>query len=233
VTERADRVLVVDDEPPICEFVALGLRHEGFEVEIATTARAALGRMHEFRPDLVVLDVMLPDLDGFEVLRRLREAGEPAGVIFLTACADPTDRVAGLRLGGDDYLGKPFSLDELVARARAVLRRLRGSSQDDGKLRYADLELDEGTHEVWRAGRPLRLTPTEFRFLRYLMLNPRLVLSKSQILQHVWQYDFEGDANVVETYVSYLRRKVDAQGPPLIHTVRGVGYSLRVAAREE
>jgi two-component system OmpR family response regulator len=221
-------VLVVDDEPSIVDAVGTALRYEGFEVREARTGRAALASAQESPPDLVVLDVMLPDLDGLEVTRRLRADGIRVPVLFLTARDSVDDKVAGLTVGGDDYVTKPFSLAEIVARARAILRRTQGDDIDgDGRLRFADLEMDEDTHEVWRAERPVRLTATEFSLLRFFLLNPRRVLSKSQIIDHVWHYDFGGDANVVETYVSYLRKKLDRMGPPLIHTIRLVGYTLR------
>ena len=193
-------------------------------------AGTLLRRWSNFRPDLVVLDVMLPDLDGFEVCRRLRADGIRVPVVFLTARDATEDKVRGLTLGGDDYVTKPFSLEELVARVRSVLRRAGHGDGRSSRLEFADLELDEDTHEVRRSGGLVELSPTEFKLLRYLMLNPNRVLSKAQILDHVWEYDFGGDANVVETYISYLRKKLDRVGPPLIHTVRGVGYRLWVAA---
>jgi two-component system OmpR family response regulator len=220
------RVLVVDDEPSIVDAVATSLRYEGFDVMVATSGRAALAIAQEGQPDLVVLDVMLPDLDGIEVTRRLRSDGLKVPVLFLTARDSVEDKVAGLTVGGDDYVTKPFSLAEIVARVRAILRRIHGEPNSD-RLRFADVEMDEDSHEVWRAGQPIQLTATEFSLLRFFLLNPRRVLSKSQILDHVWHYDFGGDANVVETYVSYLRKKLDALGPPLIHTIRLVGYTLR------
>jgi two-component system OmpR family response regulator len=220
-------VLVVDDEPSIVDAVATALRYEGFEVREATSGREALALAQEQSPDLIVLDVMLPDLDGLEVTRRLRGDGVRIPVLFLTARDSVEDKVSGLTVGGDDYVTKPFSLAEIVARVRAVLRRTHVDEPEDGRLRFADVVLDDDTHEVWRAGTPLRLTATEFNLLRYFMLNPRRVLSKSQILDHVWHYDFGGDANVVETYVSYVRKKIDQLGPPLLHTIRLVGYSLR------
>jgi two-component system, OmpR family, response regulator len=221
-------VLVVDDEPSIVDAVGTALRYEGFDVREARTGRAALASAQESPPDLVVLDVMLPDLDGLEVTRRLRADGIRVPVLFLTARDSVEDKVAGLTVGGDDYVTKPFSLAEIVARARAILRRTQGDDTDgDGRLRFADVEMDEDTHEVWRAGKPVRLTATEFSLLRFFLLNPRRVLSKSQIIDHVWHYDFGGDANVVETYVSYLRKKLDRAGPPLIQTIRLVGYTLR------
>lgn len=223
----ATKILVVDDEPAIRQAVAMALRYEGFEVDEAGTGREALAAVERGRPTLVVLDVMLPDYDGFEVTRRLRDSGERVPVIFLTAKDATEDKVTGLGLGGDDYLTKPFSLEELVARVQAVLRR-SGLTQQSARLSFADLEMDEDTHEVWRAGKPVSLTATEFRLLRLFLLNPRRVLSKMQILEHVWDYDFGGDANIVETYVSYLRKKIDQVDPPLIHTVRGAGYVLRL-----
>lgn len=226
-TQERATVLVVDDEPSIVDAVATTLRYEGFEVAQASSGRAALAAAQEHPPDLIVLDVMLPDLDGIEVTRRLRADGIRVPVLFLTAKDAVEDRIAGLTVGGDDYVTKPFSLAELVARARAILRRTRGEESESRRLRFADVELDEDTHEVWRAGTPVELTATEFALLRFFLLNPRRVLSKAQILDHVWHYDFGGDANIVETYVSYLRRKLDALGPPLIQTIRLVGYALR------
>jgi two-component system OmpR family response regulator len=222
------RVLVVDDEANITDLVATVLRYEGFDVQTASSGHDGLKAVESFRPHLVVLDVMLPDLDGFEVQRRLAdEARVP--VVFLTAKDATDDKVRGLTMGADDYVTKPFSLEEFVARVRAVLRRAHGRDGSPGTaLRFADLELDEERHEVYRAKTPVELTPTEFTLLRYLMLNARRVLSKSQILDHVWHYDFAGEANVVETYISYLRKKIDRFDPPLIHTVRGVGYCLRL-----
>ena len=225
----ADRVLVVDDEHYITDLVSTALRYVGFEVQTAETGHEALTVADRFRPDLVVLDVMLPDYDGFEVTRRMRADGVRVPVVFLTARDATEDKVTGLTIGGDDYVTKPFSLEELVARVRAVLRRTQGDAEgESSRLRFEDLVLDEDTHEVWRAGEPITLTATEFKLLRYLMLNARRVLSKAQILDHVWAYDFGGDGNVVETYISYLRKKVDRIAPRLIHTVRGVGYTLRL-----
>jgi two-component system OmpR family response regulator len=221
------RVLVVDDEPALREAIGLTLRYEGYEVDEVGAGRAALDAVERFRPDLVVLDVMLPDLDGFEVTRRLRDSGSRVPVVFLTAKDTVEDRVTGLRLGGDDYLTKPFSLEELVARVQAVLRRV-GVGQGNRRLVFHDLELDDDSHEVWRAGRPVSLTATEFKLLRLLLQNPRRVLSKLQIMEHVWAYDFGGDGNIVEAYVSSLRKKIDNVDPPLIHTVRGAGYVLRL-----
>ena len=221
------RILVVDDEPAITELVGMALRYEGFAVAAAGTGREALSRAEEFRPDLVVLDIMLPDLTGIEVCRRLRQTGD-LPVVFLTARDATEDKVSGLTVGGDDYVTKPFSVDELVARIRAVLRRTRGSGPSS-RLEFADLVLDEDAHQASRAGQPLELTPTEFKLLRFLMRNPRRVLSKPQILDHVWQYDFGGDGGVVETYIGYLRKKLGTD-PQLIHTIRGIGYTLRAAA---
>jgi len=228
--EAANRVLVVDDAPNITDLISTALRYEGFEVATAGTGRAALDEVVARRPHLVVLDVMLPDLDGFEVARRLRQEGRKVPILFLTARDATEDKVRGLTLGGDDYVTKPFSLEELLARIRAVLRRVSDHGERSSRLSFSDLELDEDTREVFRGSTPIELTPTEFKLLRYLMLNPRRVLSKAQILDHVWEYDFDGDANVVETYISYLRKKVDTLGPPLIHTLRGAGYSLRTVA---
>jgi two-component system OmpR family response regulator len=225
---EALRVLVVDDEPNITDLVATALRYEGFAVQTAATGREALKAVTSFRPHLLVLDIMLPDLDGFEVQHRLAANGTKTPIVFLTARDGTEDKVRGLTMGADDYVTKPFSIEELVARVRAVLRRVRNVDDASGRLRFADLEMDEDTHEVWRGQHSIDLTPTEFTLLRYLMLNARKVLSKAQILDHVWHYDFAGDASVVETYISYLRKKIDRYDPPLIHTVRGVGYSLRL-----
>jgi two-component system OmpR family response regulator len=226
--DRTARVLVVDDEPSITDAVATALGYEGFDIATAANGRDALARVEDFRPDLVVLDVMLPDLDGIAITKRLRRDGIDVPVLFLTARDDAADKVEGLTAGGDDYVTKPFTLAEVIARVHAILRRTVGlTSDDDGRLHFADLEMVVDTHEAWRAGTPLRLTATEFNLLRYFMENPRLVLSKTQILDHVWSYDFDGDPNVVETYVSYLRKKLDRLGPPLIHTIRLVGYTLR------
>jgi two-component system OmpR family response regulator len=222
------RLLVVDDEPNIVELLSASLRFAGFEVVTATTGNQAVKEAERHHPDLVLLDVMLPDVDGFVVLRRLRAAREPMPVLFLTARDANDDKVAGLTLGGDDYVTKPFSLEEVIARIRAVLRRTRGGDERSVRLTVADLELDEDSHEVRRDGEEIPLSPTEFNLLRYLMVNAGRVLSKAQILDHVWSYDFDGDANIVESYVSYLRRKLDSDGrEPLIHTVRGIGYVLR------
>jgi len=225
------RVLVVDDEEHITELVSMGLTYNGFEVERVASGRSALEAVERRRPDLIVLDVMLPDLDGFEVARRLRQtegAGTRVPVIFLTARDTTQDKIAGLRLGSDDYVTKPFSIEELIERVKAVLRRSAGTGPGEHRLTYADLELDEDTRDVWRAGKLVELTPTEYKLLRYLLANARRVLTRDQILEHVWDYTFAGNASVLETYVSYLRHKIDCVDPPLIHTVRGVGYSLRL-----
>ena len=222
------RVLVVDDETYITDLVATALRYEGFEVASAGDGRNALALVESFRPDLIVLDVLLPDIDGFEVHERLVDRGRRVPVLFLTARDATEDKIHGLTIGGDDYVTKPFSLEELIARIRAVLRRAKPSPAETGRLRFAELEMDEDTHEVWREGRPIELAPTEFNLLRFLLANPRRVLSKGQILDHVWNYDFGGDSSIVETYISYLRKKVDVEEPHLIHTVRGVGYVLRL-----
>jgi two-component system OmpR family response regulator len=223
------RVLVVDDEPSITDAVATALRYEGFETHEVANGRAAEKAIHDFRPDLIVLDVMLPDLDGFAIARRLRDGRHRTPVIFLTARDGSEDKLEGLAVG-DDYVTKPFSLAEIVARVRAVLRRTRGRDEES-VLRFADVVLNEETREVWRGREPVELTRTEFELLRFFLLNPRRVLSKRQILDNVWHYDFRGDMNVVETYVSYLRRKLDRHGPPLIQTIRLVGYTLREAER--
>jgi len=225
--DTAPRVLVVDDEPSIVDAVATSLRYEGFDVAVAATGRDALTSAQENPPDLVVLDVMLPGLDGLEVTRRLRADGVNVPILFVTARDTLADKLAGLTIGGDDYVTKPFALAEVIARVKTILRRAGLNSHDDGVLRFADLELDEAAHEVRRGGIDVKFTATEFTLLRYFMLNPRHVLSKSQILDYVWHYDFGGEANVVETYVSYLRRKLEKHGAPLIHTVRLVGYVLR------
>jgi two-component system, OmpR family, response regulator len=219
------KILVVDDEPSIVDAVGTALRYEGFDVQDATTGRDALASVTRAEPDLIVLDWMLPDLDGIEVARRLRERGYKSAILFLTAKDAVENKVDALRGGGDDYVTKPFSLAELVARVQAVLRRTTPDRPSE-VLRYHDLTLDEARHEVSRGDRRIELTATEFNLLRYFMLNPRRVLSKGQILQNVWRYDFGGNANVVETYVSYLRRKLHAEGPPLIKTVRQAGYML-------
>jgi two-component system OmpR family response regulator len=222
------RLLVVEDDPNILELLSASLRFAGFTIATATNGADAVAAARDSRPDLMVLDVMLPDLDGFEVIRRLREGGVRTPVVFLTARDATEDKIRGLTLGGDDYVSKPFSLEELTARIRAVLRRTAGEENTSSRLTYADLELDEETHEVRRNGRLVSLSPTEFKLLRYLMRNAGRVLSKAQILDHVWQYDFRGDDSIVESYISYLRRKVDTVEPRLIHTLRGVGYVLRL-----
>ncbi len=224
------RVLVVDDEVNIAELITMALRYEGWEARMAHTGAKAVAAAKEFRPDAVVLDMMLPDFDGLEVMRRIRAESPDVPVIFLTAKDAVEDRIGGLTAGGDDYVTKPFSLEELTARIRAVLRRTATGEQAPSRLSFADLELDEETHEVYRDGRRVQLSPTEFKLLRYLMLNDNRVLSKAQILDHVWKYDFRGDDNIVESYISYLRRKVDNVQPRLIHTLRGVGYVLRKPA---
>ena len=221
------RILVVDDEPSIVDAVATSLRYEGFEVEEATCGRAALNAAQERHPDLVILDVMLPDLDGLEVTRRLRTDGVRCPVLFLTARDAVEDKIAGLTVGGDDYVTKPFALAEVVARSRAVLRRSGAQDQETRVLEFSDLVMDAAAHEVRRNGHLIELTATEFNLLRFFLCNPRQVLSKAQILDNVWHYDFGGEANVVETYVSYLRRKLERHGPPLIRTLRLVGYTLR------
>jgi two-component system OmpR family response regulator len=224
-------VLAVDDEEHITELVALALGYNGFEVERAATGREALSAVEKRRPDLIVLDVMLPDLDGFDVARRLRQhegAGTRVPIIFLTARDATADKVEGLRLGVDDYVTKPFSIEELIERVKAVLRRASGAGPGDGKLSYQDLALDEETRDVWRGGRLIELTPTEYRLLHYLLSNSRRVLTREQILEAVWDYTFAGNASVLETYISYLRHKIDDGETPLIQTVRGVGYSLRL-----
>jgi two-component system OmpR family response regulator len=222
------RVLVVDDEPNIADVVSMALRYQGFVVESAGDGRAALAAVSEFRPHLMVLDVMLPDMEGFEVAKRLGAQSARLPIIFLTARDATEDKVRGLTMGGDDYVTKPFSLEELVARVRTILRRSGVTGPESSRLVFEDIELDEETREVSRGGEPIELTATEYRLLRYLLLNPRRVLTRDQLLNHVWNYDFGGDGRVLETYISYLRKKLDAHGPPLIHTVRGVGYALRV-----
>ena len=224
------RILVVDDEPSIVDAVATALRYEGFDVEEAVNGRDAIAAVARFEPDLVVLDWMLPDIEGIEVGRRLRDRGFKTAILFLTAKEAVENKVEALRAGGDDYVTKPFSLAELVARVQAILRRTTSDLPGD-VLRFGDLSLDESRHEVSRADVMLELTATEFNLLRFFMLNPRRVLSKGQILQHVWRYDFGGNTNVVETYVSYLRRKLDATGPPIIRTVRQAGYMLDAESR--
>jgi two-component system OmpR family response regulator len=231
VTDRIPeaRLLVVDDEPNIRELLSASLRYAGFDVATAADGQEALRAARASRPDLLVLDVMMPGVDGFDVVRRMRGEGLQFPVLFLTARDSTDDKITGLTLGGDDYVTKPFSLEEVVARIRAILRRHAGAvAADPARLSFADIELDDDTHEVWKAGVAVSLSPTEFKLLRYFMQNAGRVLSKSQILDHVWNYDFGGDANVVESYVSYLRRKIDTTEPRLLQTLRGVGYTLRV-----
>ena len=227
----AHRILVVDDEANISDLIATSLKFVGFDVRTAASGSQALAIAEEFKPHAMILDVMLPDLDGFEVCRQIRNEGQQIGVLFLSAKDEMKDKVQGLTIGGDDYMTKPFSLEELVARLRALLRRIGVVEQtmDEEKISFADLELDEATHEVRRAGNLIELSPTEFTLLRYLLINADRVVSKAQILDHVWDYDFGGDAGIVETYISYLRKKIDIYQPALIHTVRGVGYRLRIA----
>ncbi|MHB1502939.1 MAG: response regulator transcription factor [Acidimicrobiales bacterium] len=224
------RILVVDDEPYITDLLGAALRFEGFDVEVATSGREALAVAEREGYDLMLLDVMLPDIEGTEVCHRLRERGVSTPVMFLTARDSTEDKVSGLHRGGDDYVTKPFSLDELVARIHAVLRRTSpGIAGTRGtRLHFSDLTMDEETHEVWRQGQLIELTATEFNLLQYLLANSRRVLSKTEILDHVWDLGFDGDPGIVETYISYLRKKVDCFDPPLIHTIRGVGYSLRL-----
>jgi two-component system OmpR family response regulator len=222
------RVLVVDDEPNIVDVISMALRYEGFEVRSAATGAEAIAAVSEYRPHLLMLDIMLPDMEGFDVARRLSDTGAGVPILFLTARDATEDKVRGLTMGGDDYVTKPFSLEELIARIRTILRRAGVADARSSRLTFADLELDEDTREVQRDGRHIELTPTEYRLLRYLMLNPRRVLTRAQLLDHVWNYDFAGDARVLETYISYLRKKVDDGAPSLIHTVRGVGYALRL-----
>ncbi len=223
------RALVVDDEPSLGELIQMALRYEGWQVETATDGASALNKARAFQPDVVVLDIMMPGLDGLEVLKRLRAAGDDVAVLFLTAKDAVNDRVVGLTAGGDDYVTKPFSLEEVVARLRSLLRRTGRavSGYTDPVLRIGDLTLDEESYEVTRAGRAIELTAKEFELLRYLMRNPRRVVSKLQILDRVWSYDFEGRSSIVEIYISYLRKKIEADGPPMIHTVRGVGYLIK------
>ncbi len=232
-TERIPRVLVVDDEPNIRELVQVALKFHGCTVSTAANGSDAIRQAESAMPDLIVLDVMLPDIDGFEVCRRLRAAGNEVPVIFLTARDTSSDTVTGLAIGGDDYVTKPFSVEALVARVRAVLRRASRSARPHapdagGLLRAGDLELDESRWTVRRAGTPVELSPTEFRLLAYLMRHQGRVLTRAQLLENVWGWDYAGESQIVETYVSYLRRKLDPLGPPLIHTQRGVGYSLRL-----
>jgi two-component system OmpR family response regulator len=229
MSETSDRrrVLVVDDEPNIVDVIGMALRFQGFNVASAANGRDAIARVGDFKPHLMVLDVMLPDMEGFDVAERLGAQRSRVPIIFLTAKDATEDKIRGLTVGGDDYMTKPFSLEELIARIRSILRRAGLSEASSGRLVFEDVELDEDAHEITRGGRFVELTATEYRLLRYFLLNPRRVLTRAQLLEHVWEYDFGGDARVLETYVSYLRKKLDAHGPPLIHTVRGVGYALR------
>jgi len=222
------RVLVVDDEPNIVDVVSMALRFQGFDVHCAATGREALAAVRTFDPHLMVLDIMLPDMEGFEVAERLGAQRATLPIVFLTARDSTQDKIRGLTAGGDDYVTKPFSLEELVARIRAILRRTGVQQAASSRMTFEDLELDEDTREVTRAGQPVELTATEYRLLRYLMLNPRRVLTRAQMLDHVWEYDFDGDSRILETYISYLRKKLDPHGPSLIQTVRGVGYALRL-----
>jgi two-component system OmpR family response regulator len=221
------QILVVDDEDNITYLLGTALRHFGFGVLTAGSGREGLALATDAKPDLMLLDVMLPDLDGFEVVRRLRDAGLQVPILFLTARDATEDKVRGLTLGGDDYVTKPFSLEEVVARVRAILRRSGRVVEGEPSLTYADLVMDDDAHQVRRGGEVIELSPTEYKLLRYLLANAGKVLSKAQILDHVWEYDFGGEATVVETYISYLRKKVDRRGVPLIQTVRGIGYALR------
>lgn len=224
---NGSRVLVVDDESSITELVSMALRYEGYEVSTAATGRDALAMAETVRPDLIILDVMLPDIDGFEVAQRLQRDRRRIPVLFLTARDSTEDKVHGLTIGGDDYVTKPFAVSELVARVQVAMRRQGMSSRESNRLVFADLELDEDSREVYRSGNLIDLTATEFRLLQYLMANARTVLTRARLLDHVWSYDFAGDASILETYISYLRRKVDNVEPHLIHTVRGVGYVMR------
>ncbi|MBB5913203.1 two-component system OmpR family response regulator [Nocardia transvalensis] len=229
------RVLVVDDEPMIVELLTVSLRYQGFEVASAANGAEGLDRARAFRPDALIVDVMMPGMDGFGLLRRLRADGIDAPVLFLTARDEVEDKITGLTLGADDYVTKPFSLEEVVARLRVILRRSGHTVEErkSSRLRFEDIELDDDTHEVWKAGEPVALSPTEFTLLRYFMVNAGTVLSKPRILDHVWRYDFGGEVGVVETYVSYLRKKVDTGPDRLIHTLRGVGYVMRAPSRSK
>jgi two-component system OmpR family response regulator len=226
--QRGARLLVVDDEPVILELLAGALRFAGFDVLTAATGAEALRAAATGQPDLILLDVMMPGCDGFEVIRRIHDSGPRIPVIFLTARDSRRDRVAGLSLGGDDYITKPFSLDEVLARISAVLRRSTSGVEPESRLAIADLELDQDSHQVWRAGTEVTLAPREFKLLRYLMTNAGRVLSREQILDHVWDYSFTGDSNIIDSYISTLRRKVDTAEPHLIHTIRSIGYVLRI-----
>lgn len=233
--KRADgtpiRVLVVDDEASLTDLLSMALRYEGWEIRAAGDGQSALAAAREFKPDVVVLDIMLPDIDGLTVLQRMRQNGQDVPVLFLTAKDSVDDRITGLTAGGDDYVTKPFSLEEVVARLRGLIRRstLLSVNEDDPQLIVGDLVLDEDSYEVHRGGTAIELTATEFELLRYLMRNPRRVLSKAQILDRVWSYDFSGKSSVVEIYISYLRKKIDTLGEPMIRTVRGVGYMIKAA----
>jgi two-component system, OmpR family, response regulator len=227
-SENSARILVVDDEKNISYLLDAALRHFGFETAVAADGREALSAVETFAPDLIVLDVMMPDLDGFEVVRRLRADRRNVPVLFLTAKDAVEDKVRGLTLGGDDYVTKPFSLEEVLARVQAMLRRAGLDPTSTSKLVLGDLEMDDDAHVVRRAGQVIDLSPTEYNLLRFLLSNAGRVMSKGQILDHVWEYDFGGRGTVVETYISYLRKKIDSLGPPLIHTVRGVGYTARI-----
>ncbi len=225
------RVLVVDDEPSLTDLLSMALKYEGWDIRTAPDGQTALTVARDFRPDAVVLDIMLPDIDGLKVLQRMRADGTDVPVLFLTAKDALDDRIAGLTAGGDDYVTKPFSLEEVVARLRGLIRRatVTMAINESPLITVGDLELNEDSHEVRRAGRDIDLTATEFELLRYMMRNPKRVLSKTQILDRVWDYDFGGRSSVVEIYISYLRKKVDAEGPAMIHTVRGAGYMLKPA----
>jgi two-component system OmpR family response regulator len=229
MTEAGARVLVVDDEPNIRELLSVSLKFQDFDVQTAADGPAALDVARTFRPDALILDVMMPGMDGFGLLRRLRADGVDAPALFLTAKDSVADKVNGLTVGGDDYVTKPFSLEELVARLRVILRRSGFGDEErrESRITFADIELDDDTHEVWKSGKLVSLSPTEFTLLRYFMINAGTVLSKPKILDHVWNYDFGGEVNVVESYVSYLRRKIDTGDKRLIHTLRGVGYVMR------
>jgi len=225
------RVLVVDDEPSLTDLLSMALKYEGWDIRTAADGTSALAVARDFRPDAVVLDIMLPDIDGLKVLQRMRADGSDVPVLFLTAKDALDDRIAGLTAGGDDYVTKPFSLEEVVARLRGLIRRatVTLAISDSPLIQVGDLELNEDSHEVRRAGRDIELTATEFELLRYMMRNPKRVLSKTQILDRVWDYDFGGRSSVVEIYISYLRKKIDADAPAMIHTVRGAGYMLKPA----